>query len=108
MKSLDEVLIVFVCQDSVFKMSKNHYPQVFLEKCEYVGKEKKVSKFIIKELEISCDESDYSDESDEKDWDAQRLNNESINLCDSTCIQKNLTFYNATNENKIQCFNCWR
>ena len=51
MKSLNEVLIVFVCQDSVFKMSKNHYPQVFLEKCEYVGKEKKVSKFIIKELE---------------------------------------------------------
>ena len=32
--------------DSVYKKDKNCYPQVFLEECKYVVKEKKKSKFI--------------------------------------------------------------
>ena len=28
--------------DSAFKMGKNYYPQVFLEECKYVVKEKKI------------------------------------------------------------------
>ena len=48
--------------DSVFKMSKNYYLQVFLEECKYFIKEKGVSKHTVEDLEISSDESDESDE----------------------------------------------
>ena len=43
--------LTVILLDSVFKMCKNLYPQVFLE-CEYVVKENKMSKFINKEWEI--------------------------------------------------------
>ena len=42
---------------SVFKMSKNHYPQVFLEECKYIVKEKEVTRHITEDLESSLDES---------------------------------------------------
>ena len=42
--------------DSVFRMSENYYPQVYLEEYKYVVKE--MNKFIDKELGISSDESD--------------------------------------------------
>ena len=32
---------------SVFRTGKNHYPQVFLEECKHVVKEKKIPKYII-------------------------------------------------------------
>ena len=38
-------------------MVKSYYPQVFLEECEYVVKEKKIPKYIIDDREISS----YSD-----------------------------------------------
>ena len=44
--------------DSVFKTGKNYYPQVFLEECKYMAKEKKVSEYITDETEISSDDSD--------------------------------------------------
>ena len=47
--------------DSVFKMSKNYYPQVFLKECKYIVK-KKVTRNIIENLDISSDEEN----SDEK------------------------------------------
>ena len=43
---------------SVFKMGKNYFPQVFLEECKYIVKEKKMRKFINDDLGISSDESD--------------------------------------------------
>ena len=43
-------------------MVKNYYPQVFLEECKYIVKEKKVTRNITGDLEISSD----SDESDEE------------------------------------------
>ena len=46
-----KILIVFV-----FLFLKKYYPQVFLEECEYVVKEKKVRRFINDILEISSDE----------------------------------------------------
>ena len=52
--------------DSLVKMSKSYYPQVFLEERKYIVKEKKMSKFINDELEISSDESDDSDEENNK------------------------------------------
>ena len=41
--------------DSEFKTGKNYYPQVFLEECKYVIKEKKIPKYIIDDREISSD-----------------------------------------------------
>ena len=39
-------------------MAKNYYPQVFLEECKYIFKEKKESRFINVDSEISSDDSD--------------------------------------------------
>ena len=41
--------------DSIFRTGKNHYPQVFLEGCKYVVKEKKMPEYITRYLEISSD-----------------------------------------------------
>ena len=51
-------VILFV---SVFRTGKNCYPKVFLEEYKYVVKEKKTSKYIIEDIEISPDESDKED-----------------------------------------------
>ena len=48
--------------DSVFEMGTKYYPQVFSEECKYIAKEKKVTRYITEDLEISSDESDESDE----------------------------------------------
>ena len=47
--------------DSVLRTGKNCYPKVFLEEYKYVVKEKKTSKYIIEDIEISPDESDKED-----------------------------------------------
>ena len=47
--------------DSVFKMGKNYYPQVFLEECKYI-KEKEVTRHITEDLGTSSDDSDESHE----------------------------------------------
>ena len=44
--------------DSVYIKDKIYYPQAFLEKCKYVVREKKKSKFITDDTEISSDDSD--------------------------------------------------
>ena len=44
--------------ESVFKIGKNYYPQVFLEKCKYIFKEKKLIRYITDDIEISSDDSD--------------------------------------------------
>ena len=44
--------------DSVFKLGKNYYPQVFWKQCRYVVQENKIAKFKDDELEISSDEYD--------------------------------------------------
>ena len=54
--SLSVILI-----DSVYRKDKDYYPQVFLEEREYFVKEKKTSKFINDNIEISSDNSDKED-----------------------------------------------
>ena len=61
------VYLSVILIDSVFKMGKNYYPQVFSEECKYVVKENKMSKFINDQFEISFDKSDYSDDTDNFD-----------------------------------------
>ena len=60
--------------DSVFRRGKNYYPQVFLEECKYVVKEKKIPKYIIDDIEVSSD-SDRED-FDEENSAGQNLNKE--------------------------------
>ena len=55
--------------DSVFRTSQNYYPQVFLEECKYVIKEKKILKYIIDDTEISSNsdrENSDGENSDEE------------------------------------------
>ena len=56
-----------ICQsvllfDSAFKMCENYYPQVFLEECKNIVKEKEVTKYINDDLETSSDEEQSDDE----------------------------------------------
>ena len=41
--------------DSVFRTGENYYPQVVLEECKYVVKEKKMADHINDDIEISSD-----------------------------------------------------
>ena len=41
--------------DYFFRTIKNYYPQVFLEECKHLVKEKKIPKYIIDDTEISSD-----------------------------------------------------
>ena len=51
--------------NSVFKTGYNSYPQVFLEECKGVDKEKKMPKYNIDDIETSSDsDREYSDEED--------------------------------------------
>ena len=38
---------------------------MFLEECKYVAKEKKIPKYIIKDIEVSFDKSDKGDSEEE-------------------------------------------
>ena len=59
--------------ESVHSKGKNYYPQVFLEECKYVVQEKKISNYIIDDINISSDDSDrensdYSDEENSQEY----------------------------------------
>ena len=41
--------------DFVFRAEKNYYPQVFLEECKYVVKEKKMPQYVTDDIEVSSD-----------------------------------------------------
>ena len=58
--------------DSVFQSGKNYYPQVFLEECKYVVKQKKMSECITDDIKISSD-------SDKKDPDEENSDEENSN-----------------------------
>ena len=65
--------------NSIFRTGKNYYPQVFLEECKYVAKEKKIPKYIIDDKEVSSDsdgensdkENSYRKNSNEKNSDEE-------------------------------------
>ena len=41
--------------DSIFRTCRNYYPQVFLEECKYVVKEKQMPEYITNHTDISSD-----------------------------------------------------
>ena len=57
--------------NSVFRTDNKYYPQVFLEECKYVVKEKKISKYIIEKIEISSDSDRENSNSDEENFDEE-------------------------------------
>ena len=63
--------------NSVFRTGKNYDPQVFLEECKYVFKEKKISEYITDDIEISTD-SDRED-SDEENSNEENSDEENFN-----------------------------
>ena len=42
----------------MYRKDNKYYPEVFLEECKYVLKEKKIQNYITDEVEISSDEED--------------------------------------------------
>ena len=60
--------------DSVFRTGKNYYQQVHLEECKYVVKEKKMSKFITHDIEMSSNSD--REKSDEENSDEETSNKE--------------------------------
>ena len=60
------MLVILI--NSVFETGKNYYPQVFLEECKYVVKDKKIPKYIIDDKEISSDsDGENSDQENSND-----------------------------------------
>ena len=53
----------------VCRKDKDYYPQVFLEECKYVVKEKRTSKFIIVDIEISSDDSERENSDEENSYE---------------------------------------
>ena len=49
-----------ICIDSVMKIDKKNYPQVYLEQCKYKEKKKKLVDFIDVELDLNSNDSDDS------------------------------------------------
>ena len=53
--------IAAISIDSIMKMHKKNYPQVYLGECEYEIKKKKINRFIDIELDLNdLDDSNYS------------------------------------------------
>ena len=55
--------------DSVLRSGENYYPQLFLEECKYVVKEKMMPEYISDKLEISSDS--HRANSDEENSDEE-------------------------------------
>ena len=62
------ICISVILVDSVYRKDKDYYPQVFLEECKYVVKEKKMPEYITDDIEISSD-SDRKDSYEESSFE---------------------------------------
>ena len=51
------IFLLVIWVDFVFKIGKYYYPQVLLEECKHIVKEKRISNYIGDELELSSDDS---------------------------------------------------
>ena len=54
--------------DSVFRTIKNYCPQVFLQECKYVVKEKQIPKYNIDDIEISSDSGEENSDEESCKW----------------------------------------
>ena len=56
------VCILAICIDSVLRVDKKSYPQIYLERCKYKIRKRELVSFIDDEVILSSDDSDDSDE----------------------------------------------
>ena len=74
---------------SVFRTGKNHYPQVFLEECKHVVKEKKIHDYIINDVEKSADEEiQMKKNSNEEDVSEEESSKENYFLPKTTWLHR--------------------
>ena len=59
------ICLSVILTDLFYEKDKNYYPQVFLEKCRYVAKEKKTSEFITDNIDICSLDSDRENSDEE-------------------------------------------
>ena len=59
------ICIAPICIDSVLRVDKKNYPQVYLEQCKYKIKKRKPVNFIDAEGDLSSNDSDNLDDLDE-------------------------------------------
>ena len=76
--------------NSVFRTGNNYYPQVFLEQCKYVIKEKKISKYITDNRETSSDsEGENSDEENSDEENSNEKNSDEENSDEENSDEEN-------------------
>ena len=61
--------IACITIDSVMKMDKKYFPQVYLEQCKYKIKKIQMSRFINAEIDLDSDSGSDSDSDDDSDDD---------------------------------------
>ena len=54
--------IATICIDSVLKVDKKNYPQVYVEQCKYKIKKRELVNFIDDEVDLNSSDSDDLDE----------------------------------------------
>ena len=54
------ICIAAICIDSILKVDKKNYPQVYLEQCKYRIKKRKMVDFIDAEVDLNSNDSDDS------------------------------------------------
>ena len=59
---IEYVCIAAICIDSVLRIDKKNYPQVYLEQCKYKIRKRVLVNFIGDEVNLSLDDSDDLDE----------------------------------------------
>ena len=75
--------------DFVFKTGKNYYPQVLLEECKYVVKEKQIPDFDRENSDEENSNEEKSDEnSDEENSNEENSNEENLKNINITHIKK--------------------
>ena len=71
-ESMHYTCIACITIDSVMRMEKKNYPQVYLEECKYKPKKIKMTKFIDTELESESElESDTEESKSELEYDSE-------------------------------------
>ena len=55
---IHHVYIAAICIDSVLRVDKKNYPQVYLERCKYKIRNRELVNFIDDEVDFSSDDSD--------------------------------------------------
>ena len=56
------ICIAVICIDSVLRVDRKNYPQVYLEQCKYKTRKRKLVDFVDDEVGLNSDDSDYLDE----------------------------------------------